>query len=87
MHMKEQSSITSTALERTCSSRSTSGVNYSLRLPDRRSQPLLIKQWQYLWREEFVELRRGLEVTDAGRVDGVTADGTTIWVHLASIHR
>lgn len=48
----------------------------------RRSTPLLIRQWKYLWREESVELRIGLDVIGTGLVDDVTADGTTLWVHL-----
>lgn len=51
--------------------------------PGRRSTPLLIRQWKYLWRDESVELRHGLEVIGTGQVDDVTADGTTIWVHLS----
>lgn len=53
-------------------------------LPVRRSQPLLIKQWKYLWREDFVELRRGLKVIRTGWVDEITADGSTIWICLSS---
>jgi hypothetical protein len=51
--------------------------------PDKRGQPLLIKQWKYLWREEFVELRRDGELTKYGWCDEITADGTTIWIHLS----
>jgi hypothetical protein len=39
-------------------------------------------QWKYLWREEFVELRRGARVTAAGWVDDLTPDGTIIWICL-----
>ena len=42
----------------------------------------MIRQWKYLWREESVELRIGLDVIGTGLVDDVTADGTTLWVHL-----
>lgn len=48
----------------------------------RRSEPLLIRQWTYLWRRELVELRRGNTVMDTGAVDESTADGSTIWIHL-----
>lgn len=51
--------------------------------PLRRSQPLLMKQWKYLWRKEYVELRRGLTLTGAGWVDEATADGSTMWIHLS----
>jgi hypothetical protein len=51
-------------------------------VPDRRSQPLLIRQWKHLWCEEFVELR-GPKTTDAGWVDDITADGATVWIHLS----
>jgi hypothetical protein len=53
-------------------------------LPDRRSQPLLVEQWKYLWREEFVELRNGQNVSATGWIDDITADGMTIWIHLSS---
>lgn len=56
----------------------------SQKTPKRRSSPLLIKQWKYLWRREFVELRRGQKVVNTGRVDEVTADGTTLWIHLSN---
>ncbi|MBT2548838.1 hypothetical protein [Arthrobacter sp. ISL-65] len=36
--------------------------------------------WTYLWREEFVELRRAGRVTATGWVDDLTADGTIIWI-------
>lgn len=45
-------------------------------------QPLLMKQWKYLWRRELVELRRGSSVLGNGYVDEATADGSTIWIHL-----
>ncbi|MET3174844.1 UNVERIFIED_ORG: hypothetical protein ABIB52_002695 [Arthrobacter sp. UYCu721] len=53
-------------------------------LPERRSHPLLIRQWKKLWREEFVELRRGPKTAGTGWIDDITADGTTIWIHLCS---
>jgi hypothetical protein len=46
-------------------------------------QPLLMKQWKYLWRRELVELRRGSSVLATGYVDEATADGSTIWIHLS----
>jgi hypothetical protein len=39
-------------------------------------------EWKYLWREEFVELRRGGQVTAAGWVDDLNPDGTIIWICL-----
>lgn len=53
-----------------------------MRPPERRSQPLLVAQWKCLWCDEFVELRRGGRVTDAGWIDDITADGTIIWIYL-----
>jgi hypothetical protein len=52
--------------------------------PGRRSapQPLLIKQWKYLWRREIIELRRGDAVIGTGYVDEATADAGTIWIHM-----
>jgi hypothetical protein len=82
--MKEQSKPSRPAPEGIRSSRLPSDRNYTPSPSDRRSQPLLVRQWKYLWREEFVELRRGLKVMDTGWVDQVTADGTTIWIHLSS---
>jgi hypothetical protein len=40
-------------------------------------------QWKYLWRQEFVELRRGARVTATGWVDDLTPDGTIIWICLS----
>ncbi|WP_159706571.1 hypothetical protein [Arthrobacter sp. 18067] len=37
--------------------------------------------WKYLWRREFVELRRGGVVTGAGWVDELAMDGTILWIH------
>ena len=45
-------------------------------------QPLLMKQWKYLWRQELIELRRGSSVLGTGYVDEATADASTIWIHL-----
>lgn len=39
-------------------------------------------QWTYLWRQEFVELRRGGRMKGAGWVDELTPDGTVIWIWL-----
>lgn len=50
--------------------------------PARRSHPLLVTQWKYLWREEFIELRRGGRVWATGWVDELTPDGTVIWICL-----
>lgn len=50
--------------------------------PARRIQPLRMTQWKYLWREEFVELRRGDRVTATGWVDDLTPDGIIIWIFL-----
>lgn len=50
--------------------------------PTRRIQPLLMTQWKYLWREEFVELRSGGRITAAGWVNDLTPDGTIIWICL-----
>jgi hypothetical protein len=51
--------------------------------PPRRIQPFLMKHWKYLWREEFIEVRRGNAVTAMGWVDDFTPDGTIIWICLA----
>ncbi|MCO4252151.1 hypothetical protein [Pseudarthrobacter raffinosi] len=45
------------------------------------SQRLLTKQWKYLWPQDFVELRRGLEVIGTGLVDEVARDGSIVWIH------
>jgi hypothetical protein len=63
---------------------STVAVAGTQRLTDRRRQPVLMNDWNYLWRTEFVELRRGFTVLGSGRVDEATADGATIWIHLSS---
>ncbi|PTT65952.1 hypothetical protein DBR22_11535 [Arthrobacter sp. HMWF013] len=50
--------------------------------PQRGREPLLIRQWKYLWRNELVELRSGSEVLGSGYVDETTEDASTIWIHL-----
>lgn len=52
----------------------------------RRTSPLLIKQWKYLWRQEYVEISGDQGVIGTGWIDEVTADGSTIWVHLSHGH-
>lgn len=51
--------------------------------PPRRGAPLLIRQWKYLWRAEFVELKRGPKVLDTGWVDDLTHDGKILWIQLS----
>ncbi|ALV40024.1 hypothetical protein AU252_01615 [Pseudarthrobacter sulfonivorans] len=58
--------------------------DHSHSLPIRRWQPHLVTQWSRLWQDEFVELRENQRLTATGRVDEVTDDGTTIWIHLSS---
>ncbi|WAH97371.1 hypothetical protein [Arthrobacter sp. MMS18-M83] len=41
-------------------------------------------RWKYLWREEFVELRREGREIDSGWVDDVSPDGTIMWIHLTT---
>lgn len=53
-------------------------------LPDRRTRPYRIAQWKYLWRDEFVELRRGSQTEGTGRIDETTADGRIMWIHLSA---
>ncbi len=55
-----------------------SGVN-----PAGWEQPLLLRQWKYLWPHESVELRRGSELIGTGWIDDVTPDATTLWVQLS----
>lgn len=43
-----------------------------------------MKQWKYLWRHEFIELRRGRTVLGTGYVDESTDDASTIWIHLTN---
>lgn len=80
--MNKYSALHGTAPEATRSRRPDSNRNYVRTQPARRIQPLLMTQWKYLWREEFVELRRGGTVTAAGWVDDLTPDGTIIWICL-----
>lgn len=54
------------------------------RQPLRRSDPLLMKRWNCLWRDEFVEIRRQGREPAAGWVDDISPDGTVIWINLAS---
>jgi hypothetical protein len=56
--------------------------NLALRKPVRRSQPLLMKHWKYLWRAEFIEFRRDGQLKGTGWVDDLTPDGTTAWICL-----
>ncbi|WP_252609332.1 hypothetical protein [Pseudarthrobacter raffinosi] len=53
-------------------------------LSDNRGKPRLIQQWQYLWRQDFVELRHGAKVTEAGWIDDVNAAGSIVWIQLVS---
>lgn len=52
--------------------------------PERRREPLLMKHWKYLWRHEFIEIRRGDTLLGTGHVDESTDDGCVIWVHLTN---
>lgn len=52
------------------------------RQPLRRSKPFLMKRWDYLWRDEFVEMRLAGQEKDTGWVDDISPDGTIIWIHL-----
>lgn len=52
----------------------------------RRTEPILMKQWKYLWPREPVQLRREQRVVGIGLVDELTADGTIVWVHLSNGH-
>ncbi|MDQ1060812.1 hypothetical protein QFZ23_004777 [Arthrobacter globiformis] len=54
------------------------------RLPDPGTKPYRIAQWKHLWRDEFVELRRGNRTEGVGWVDDITEDGTTMWIHLSA---
>ena len=47
--------------------------------PVRRSHPILIHRWTSLWRQEFVELRRGNILIGSGWVDDITADEMVPW--------
>lgn len=50
----------------------------------RRTVPILMKQWKYLWPREPVQLRRGHTVVGTGWVDESTEDATTVWIHLSN---
>lgn len=52
----------------------------------RRPEPILIRQWKYLWPGESVQLRRGHTIVGSGWVDESTEDATTVWIHLSSGH-
>lgn len=43
-----------------------------------------MKHWKYLWRQEFVELRRGTAVVGRGYIDEATNDASIIWIYLAN---
>lgn len=81
---KEQSTPIRSAEDRIPLDRPSCVEDHSHGLPVRRMQPHMITQWTCLWRGEFVELREGHTVTATGRIDEVTDDGTTIWIHLSS---
>ncbi|MEW1811897.1 hypothetical protein AB0284_14460 [Pseudarthrobacter phenanthrenivorans] len=53
-----------------------------MNVPDLR-QPLLVRQWKYLWPQESVQLRYGSEVIATGWIDDITTDATTLWVQLS----
>lgn len=61
----------------------TQEINTVLGSPQRRGSPLLMMHWKYLWRAEFVELRRGPKVVDRGWIDDVTEDGKILWIYLS----
>jgi hypothetical protein len=80
--MNQDSMLRGTAREATRAKHPHANRKYVRTQPPRRIQPLRMTQWKFLWREEFVELRRGGRVTDAGWVDDFTPDGTIIWICL-----
>ncbi|WP_241650978.1 MULTISPECIES: hypothetical protein [Paenarthrobacter] len=49
-----------------------------------RRTPQLIKHWKYLWRREFVELRRGNAIVGTGHVDETTDDASVLWIILSN---
>jgi hypothetical protein len=51
---------------------------------ERRREPLLMKHWKYLWRHEFIELRRGRAVLGTGYVDESTHDASIVWIQLTN---
>lgn len=50
--------------------------------PPAIQQPLLIKQWKYLWPDELVLLRREGRTINAGWIDEINFDASILWVHL-----
>jgi hypothetical protein len=80
--MKKDHTLRGTAPEAIRPRRPDSNRHHVHTQPVRRSQPLLMRQWKYLWREEFVELRRGGRITATGWVDELTEDGAIIWICL-----
>lgn len=80
--MTQHSTLGGTAREVTRSKHLHANRKYVRTQPARRIQPLRMTQWKYLWRDEFVELRRGDRVTATGWVDDLTPDGTIIWICL-----
>lgn len=80
--MSQDSTLRGTSPEATRAKHSHANRKYVRAQPARRIQPLRMTQWKYLWREEFVELRRAGQVTATGWVDDLTPDGTIIWICL-----
>jgi len=80
--MNQDSTLRGTAREAARAQHPYANRKYVRTQPPGRIQPLRMTQWKYLWREEFVELRRGARVTAAGWVDDLTPDGTIIWICL-----
>lgn len=80
--MSQDSTLTGTARGAFRAKHSHANRKHVRTQPPRRSQPLRMTQWKYLWREEFVELRRGGQVTAAGWVNDLNPDGTIIWICL-----
>lgn len=46
-------------------------------------QPLLLRQWKYLWPKESVQLQRGSEVIATGWIDDIAPGATVLWVQLS----
>lgn len=80
----QDSTLRRTAPEASRAKRPLANREYASTQPVRRIQPLRMTQWKYLWRGEFVELRRGTQVTAAGWVDALHPDGTITWICLAA---
>jgi hypothetical protein len=80
--MNQHSTLRRTAREAIRAKHPHAHQKYVPTQPARRTQPLRMTQWKYLWREELVELRRGDRVTAQGWVDDLTPDGTIIWIFL-----